>query len=299
MVLHYLAVVTIFIILCYFSKQIISKEPDVTNDYIRLRDWWCGYVALLLYLTIRLVLFLVSLLRASQDSEFPDIDAAWAEIHDSLERNGIDYVRVPVFLVTGANDSLEKQLAESLNDWQVLTPPLDQRSPIRCFANTTGIFFFCSDISASSMQANISRRGPSHLTMEDDALAPSGPASGRNVGGQTIGLEQIRESGVNRPQSAAAMPDEADAGQPRLSLSEIANMIKQTLDPRLLFGSARQKKSSSAEFRLLTKAELFAKHAQLQYFVQLLHLRRTFCPWNGVLQFAPFSWLDLKAQHRG
>src|SRR5262245_52358647 len=96
---HALALAAVLVGL-WFLGQLLDLERLVEAPWPPLRRAWLPLVFLLCYALIWLGWWIWELLGLREErSEFPDIDDAWAEARDALDKAGIDVTDVPLFLV--------------------------------------------------------------------------------------------------------------------------------------------------------------------------------------------------------
>ncbi len=149
LVIHYTIVTVVTLLLAYFSDRI--SDPEEWNlPYYFLRRFWWGIMFLLVYLFIRLVIYLIGLLRIHDEPEFEDIDRDWMAGMAGLQREGLDLRWLPAFIINGLTPEQERSVIQgSRLNWKVIAPPLEERSAVlRFFANDDAVFISCTGVGA-------------------------------------------------------------------------------------------------------------------------------------------------------
>ena len=194
-VVHYTLVVLITVLLAAFSDR-ITAPSELDLPYWWLRRFWWGILAILFYLFVRLLVYLIGLLLARDEPEFADIEYAWNAGIAALQRQGLDMRWLPTILVNGLTPAQERNLFDgSRMSWKVVAPPPDERSVVlRFFASDDGLFISCTGVGATSMQlsqgrslaavsasnpnATMSRPGGSATLRREDLAAAARPTEG-------------------------------------------------------------------------------------------------------------------------
>lgn len=117
---------------------------------------WLPVLGLILYALVALGLYLMRLMRPELDvSEFPDIDRAWSEAVQALEKAGIAVTDLPLFLVFGQPAGGEKVFFESAQLGLTVSnqPPGEQ--PLHVYANRDAVFVTCPGASLLGRQAAV------------------------------------------------------------------------------------------------------------------------------------------------
>ena len=103
--IHFLFIALITILLGIFSQQLMGETTTITGSSPIIRKivnpYFLGVLFLLGYISIRLIIFVIKLFMMREESEFPDIDAAWGAGLEGLAKGGLDLHSLPVFLITG------------------------------------------------------------------------------------------------------------------------------------------------------------------------------------------------------
>ncbi|MCA8990797.1 MAG: hypothetical protein KDA88_02405 [Planctomycetaceae bacterium] len=293
-ILHYAFILVVFLLLSIFSERLIpSASLDLGYPFIE--RIWCGVLFLLIYLALRLFIALIGLLQESDGSEWPKIDDAWRAGLNGLEREGLDFHSLPLFLLMGATHETEQRFAEGCHcHWNVIEPPLEQPAVIRFYANHECLLIACTGISAASQQARRSTSGNGSVATtlpEQQQVAPP------NTSGTMRVTQGPAPSGHANGSGGAAtktpVPPSRGFGG---TLRDIASMVQSTLG---LSAAAKvgTTVSEHAAVRPLTNADLHLYRLQVQYLAAILKRDRTYCPLNGVLQFIPYSWIVRRQQH--
>jgi hypothetical protein len=151
-IVHLIVVVLITLLLGYFSDRIpggqeVNSETEFINRYLY------GILFVLLYLFVRLVVFVIRLFGIEDAPEFPDLDQAWSEALQQLARHGLDLRNVPLVLVAGLPEDQECAFLMGAKVSAMSTGPSPETSaPLRLFANSNSAFLFISGASAIAKQ---------------------------------------------------------------------------------------------------------------------------------------------------
>lgn len=157
-VIHYTLVFIIFLILGIFSNSIMRSLglPQMDHPGFEWVDrFWCGFVFLLGYAIVRIVLYLLTILGIEEEGEFMDIDRPWEKAMTALEDEGLSIDDLPLFLVNGFTPQQEQSVFQESSgiDWLVVSPPSNEtNAPLRIFANSDAIFISCTGIGSVSCQ---------------------------------------------------------------------------------------------------------------------------------------------------
>jgi hypothetical protein len=113
----------------------VGRGPEV------FRPYWLPALFLLGYFLIWSVVWLWHALAPNQPTtDFPDLDAAWAEVLAALEKAGIGISDTPLFLVLGTPQGGYDPLFRSLPHGLVVAGGTKPSSPLRVYANRDGIY---------------------------------------------------------------------------------------------------------------------------------------------------------------
>lgn len=293
-ILHYSVILVIAGLLAVFTNGTqVTTFWGITIDAVDgkfpppVRRYWFVLIFLLSYIAIRFLIYLIGLLRESDGSDWPEIDAAWQTGLDGLEREGLDFQRLPIFLVTGLTLQSERRFFEGCQwQWSVIEPPADRPTPIRFYANREGIFLACSGISASSLQAWNTRSSSSVAPAVAEGNSPASPGL---APGTMRGVPAAAIDHTSTPRGFSA-----GLGG---TLKNIASMVQATLGPRALSGISPTETPSNPDMRAISGAELEVCRSQMAHLAMILRRDRTYCPINGVLQLIPFDWVTRRRQH--
>lgn len=138
--------------------------------YGDIKDIWLPLLALCLYALIWLGWLLKRVLSVDIEpisSEFPDIDRAWSQAIETLEKNDIHLDSTPLYLVVGWTTSSEEALFRAAGiKAQVKQVPRDSGEPLHVTANRDAVWVTCPGISLlSQQQPSSSAPEPSELTL--------------------------------------------------------------------------------------------------------------------------------------
>lgn len=282
--LHLLVIGLITVVLGYFSRDLPGGD-DVASESAFVRNYYYGILFFLFYLFVRLVIYVVRLFLIQEESEFPDIDEAWAAGMTGLAREGLDIQSVPIFLVMGVPEDDEASLFNGAKfPAKVIAPgPEQKRMPLRFYANRDALFISCSGASAICRQIlSKPAAGGSFQTVRQ----PGGTLAGAT---QTPG--QIAAGNTIQPGQLVAgqtmQPGQFTAGQ---TIQPGMTAVAQTIQPGAVLG-AMARQDSVRENPPLSKTALAECDRRLAYVCQLLTSSRLpFCPINGLMLVVPLEW---------
>ena len=203
--LHYLLVATAFCLLAYFSDDLFPTETIRSSSPL-IRRFWAAWIFLLVYLAIRLTIWLLGVLRGGNESEWPKIEDAWTEVQGALDRDGLDLATIPLVVVTGLKPDEESGFfAASGIPWKTVAPDPEAPAPMRVYANHDGIFLSCAGVSAMSAQAEEATRNAGRGA----SLAATGLSGGGSGGGTATMMPGQLAGAVAAPEAPAATPEPA------------------------------------------------------------------------------------------
>lgn len=222
-----------------------------------------------------------------EESPFPDIDEAWNEAVQGLERAGIGLGEAPLFLVLGCPAAGEQPVFKASRvEWRVDSAPEREKSPLRVYANRDAIFVTCSGASVVGHYASLlaSGRAPAHDSAErgkDDARI----------------YQSIADVNATlRPEGRAQLIKEilAEAERAKRELSDAEKQLLKYLG--YAPDAARTSGTGGAAAALFRDAkEIERCTARLEHLCRLIvRDRRPYCPANGLLLLVPFAGTDEK-----
>jgi len=229
--------------------------------YGALGKSWLPLFALCLYALVWLGWWLYRILNADigdEPSEFPDLDRAWAQATEALQRVDIQLDMTPLFLVLGWTAGSEEPLFQAAGlRAQVKQVPRDPTEPLHVTADREGIWVTCPGASFLG-QLDPSWTGLEGSGDEVATLLEEGPdpykTMGFGQGGETLRVEDFLAS-LKKAQARGGSIDR----------------------PRRTIDRERYR-------------------ARLQHLCRLIRRdRRGFCPINGILVVLPITAADPKS----
>ena len=117
----------------------------IKGPWHTVNSFWLPLVFLLLYVLLWLSQWYWSQLGPNrQDTDFPDINRAWAEVLQALARAGLSLHEAPLFLVLGRTQSPEPILFNAAGlHLKLRGVPDRDDAPIRVYANREAIYLTC------------------------------------------------------------------------------------------------------------------------------------------------------------
>lgn len=227
--------------------------------YGRISGYWLPLVALCLYAMIWMGWWLYRLLNLevpADVSEYPDIDRAWSQALEALERANIRWDSTPLFLILGGSSNGEESLFQAAGiRAQVKQVPRDPAEPLQVTANNDGIWVSCPGTSVLGQQL----------------LALGGAAGGAGE----VSLDTL--SG----ESGDAFKTMGMGAGETLRVEDFMASLKK----------AQAQHQGSVKSRRVVDAEKYA--ARLRYLCYLIARDRGgLCPLNGVLVVLPITLAD-------
>jgi hypothetical protein len=249
-----------------------------SNPFIR--EYFLPLLGLLLIAIAWLAYWIWFLLRPEEEvSRFPDIDEAWAEALQALNKAGVDARELPLFLVLGRPAGREDPIFRSADlVAAVHQAPSRSKAPLHLYAyrqgNYDSIFVTCAGASLLGKHAAV-MAGDEVLT--DSQLQLSGQASG------DLGMGNF---------------DPYKTVQPEGEVKDILQIIRKARsEGRELTDDEKQKVT---QLERKGKPSLLNKAGEMElYTARLLHLcrliqqeRRPYCPLNGIIILLPWAASD-------
>jgi hypothetical protein len=271
----------------------MGLDGDVAAHSEFLRRTWLPLLCLLTYAGGWVAWWLVRQLRApSEQGEHPDLDEAWHDALQALDRSGIDLAATPLYLVLGKPAGPELTFFQAARMPLAVAQTTSGEQPLRVFAQPDAVYVCTSGV---SLLAETARRLGSVQQAEvvpSRALpaAPSGvPAPALAVTAAIRGSvgAASRSAGTavaERPAPQAVTRDLATAARSSAALDDLESLTRAASDD--FAGPA----GAVAVTEQLHADEVQRQVARLDYACQLIaHSRSPYCPLNGVLVLLPYG----------
>ncbi len=245
-------------------------------------------VILVLVLLIPLVLYkALKLWLEGEVSPFPDIDHAWRAGLAELDRQGLDPMQTPIFLILGsAGEIAEKSLFDAAKLSLNLSTVPQGPAALHWYANPEGIYVVCTGVGCLSRLSTLAGE-----TAEQERSRPM-PVAQRPAGDALRGtIVAGPAGGIGSPMttSAAAASVQPVARQPNIRGTMVVGGPTEGGDIEA------DDQAAVAEKRVLKldQHEVSEQTRRLEYLCRLLRrLRRPLCPLNGVLTLLPFGLIQ-------
>ncbi len=242
--------------------QVIGLQDWVT--YGSVGKFWLPLFGFCLYALVWLGWWLYRALSMDvgpEPSEFPDIDRAWAQAMEALNRAEIPLDATPLFLVLGWTSSSEETLFQAAGiKAKVSQVPRDDKGEIK----------------------------PLHVTADRQAIWLTCP--GASLLGQHNPLVTGQDDGAG-PLATMAQP----SANPYATLA-IGQLQGMNLDPSNREGLLEQLRGAPKSIQAEDRERYSAR---LRHLCRLIKRdRRGFCPVNGMLVLLPVSAADPKSRPR-
>lgn len=311
-VVHYTMVAILALIFGIFSNSIMEllHIPQQRHEGFELIDrYWAGFVFLLAYAIVRVVLYLLTILGIEEESEFKDIDRPWEQALADLEDEGILIDDLPLFLVNGLTPQQEQSVfLESSNiEWKVTSPPPnDTGAPLRVFANSDAIFVSCTGIGSVSLQQGKVVDGSPGASLGGGVSPPIGVGNQTQVAGQIGSIMSgarpatgtiVGGLGASPPPASPPPPVATTATGTLRSIG--AAFAQATMSPGGVQRAMKSYSGQGAEGKgygkkqvaPITDLEAELGSLRMDYLCSLIkNARQPYCPINGLLQAIPVTW---------
>jgi IcmF-related N-terminal domain len=254
-------------------------EPPVGLDF--LGSLWLPLLFLLIYVFCGLAWWLWSQFGPESDgATFPDIERAWREAVQSLERAGIGLNEMPLFLVLGRPQGPEGALFDGAElQLQVRGQPSREDSPLRVYASREAIFVTCPEASALGGQSTALE------SSEFEAPAPSAEEAEFmtfDVAGAALRGPDVAASILARARVAGRGPNQLLEEE----LRALGRIATERDESRGSEGPGVANRPSQAR----QKAAVELQEARLRHLARLIARdRRPYCPVNGILLLIPIA----------
>lgn len=179
--IHYSGVFLVTVLLAWKNDDVLSalgiqalkqvsflEQFPVIHQLIELR--WAACLFLLSYIFVRLLIYFIRQFWQEEQTEFPDIDEAWATALRTLSYAGTDIRYVDLFLVLGVDEKQEPHVVRPLGlPRNVVAPSTEVDCPLRVYADRETVYVVCSNVSAISAQCRI----PQDYSLQDYQAPPT------------------------------------------------------------------------------------------------------------------------------
>jgi len=274
---HLIVLLVIALIAGFFTEEICDffgvnrggSGFDVVDKYL------CGWLVLVLYVLVRMILYVARLFGIQDSSEFPDLDRAWSEAMIQLGRQGLTLQSFPLFVVIGIPEDQERPFLMGAKFPAAATGPSpDSSQPLRIFANAKAAFLFVSGASAIVRQLT---EGPRVAVGGGSSIATISSPSGIGSAGSMMTLS---------PGQMPAAEGSGDSGPSILGAMS-------TLAPRQSSSAVRRASDpgSAVPSAPLPSEALSETARRLRHVCRLVNsARKPFCGINGAVVVVPSQW---------
>ena len=182
--------------------------------YGRIGGYWLPLFASCLYAMIWAGWWLYRLLNLDVPpvvSEYPDIDRAWDQAVEALDRAEIHLLDTPLFLILGSAVAGEESLFQAAGiKASVKQVPRDPAEPLHVTANGDGIWVSCPGASVLGQMAlapGAGTDGPGDVTLDTLVGESADPFKTMGMGaGETLRIEDFMASVKQAPQRGPGTP---------------------------------------------------------------------------------------------
>ncbi len=285
--------VALFLVICvvatllafYHTQDRSFVKAKLTPDFVAVVVALLVLIPLVLYKALKLWL-------EGEVSPFPDIDHAWRAGLAELDRQGLDPLQIPIFLILGsAREVQEKSLFDAAKLSLNLSAVPQGPAALHWYANPEGIYITCTDIgclsrlstlAAETAEQEKSRPMPLVQQPAGDALRGTIVAAPGGVTGSSVSTRAA-------PPVPAVPAVQPAARQPNIRGTMVAGGQPGAGD----LEADDQPAAADKRAIKLDQHEVSEQTRRLQYLCRLVRrLRRPLCPLNGVLTLLPFGLIQ-------
>ena len=249
-----------------------------------------AFVAVIVALVLLIPLVLYKALKLWLEGEvspFPDIDHAWRAGLAELQRQGLDPLQIPIFLILGsAGEVQEKSLFDAAKLSLNLSAVPQGPAALHWYANPEGIYLVCTGVGSLSRLSALAAE-----TAEQEKSRPM-PIVHRPAG------DALRGTIIASPGGASGSPTTTSAAvrpvQPAARQSNIrGTMVVGGQGEDGNFEADDQPATAEKRVLKLDQHEVSEQTRRLEYLCRIVRrLRRPLCPLNGVLTLLPFGLIQ-------
>ena len=210
-IVHILAVI-IFLVLLLILNRVLGLSKYIPSRFPILQHTWLPLLGLLVYL-LGWNIYWLFFIPAEPTRRFPEIDEAWDEALQTLNRIRIDLTDRPLFLILGHPEAKEENLFEAA-DMDLVVPKTPDRTDawLHVYANrdenpdNQAIYVTCSKVSLMGKLAT-------RMALEDMTeweRRDGNASSGKTLGPGELGAMRVmRDLHSNRENQGNAKPKTA------------------------------------------------------------------------------------------
>ena len=294
----------LFIVLVSFCVSFqFSGTSAQWTDYLLN---WTGLIVLALMIIIPVVSYYVAKIWMEEDaSDFPDIDKAWDQGIEQLEKYGIPLNNTPLFLVLGSPDERQADnLMQASGFGFNVSNPAQGPAAIHWYANPDAIFVFLTKTSClSTLAENFKNHRVNPQPQYSSSVAqkvPGGETIVAGVGQPSLVGSQLPEGPLNDEDDDSqkfmdAPPEFGDIG----TTMSFRHGIDVEAGPEIesVGSSANQTVTFPLSGIQQSKTELIDQMERLEYVCKrIAKARRPVCPINGVLVTIPFELAEQSSE---
>jgi hypothetical protein len=275
--IHVLVVLLVLVGL-YFLGLYLQLERWIPNIRPReLARMWLPLMVLLLYLMGWIGWAVWKVLMSGEEVQaYPDIEQAWTEAVQTLDKAGISLRDVPLYLVVGRTEAPEASLFETARLELTVKQTPRGDAPLHVYATRDAVYVTCARISLlGQYAATLALEGLEEWPKSYEAMTADEPAAatGTLIPGVT-----------ERKTLSSSEEDLVAEGRPGSALERRAK--RRALNLRL--PDLRRDRAAVEE-----------SASRLKYLCQLIARdRQPFCPVNGLILLVPFGSTDSDEEAR-
>jgi hypothetical protein len=277
----------------YFLNRYLGVERLVLVRFRAVADQYLPVLVLLILTWVWLGWYLWKLLTEQESSDFPDIDAAWREAMAALTEEGIDLVKVPIFLVLGRSLGGESALfhAAVVAGRSLRVKGVPAHGPLRAYASDQAVYITCAGASVLGHHAALLTQMPTPPPARagEKRAEPDGQDSSDSPIFRSIGEPIFRSIGAENEEQRQIAALLAEAARQKRNLTEEE---KKKLEELLRRGGMSSAGAAPAPGAFLPSEEAALEEdaARLEHLCRLIsRQRRPSLPVKGILVLVPWG----------
>jgi hypothetical protein len=276
-VIHFVLLALILVLLTWVNNYFEIYRILGRTQIWAVKVLWLPLMFLLVYALSWLGWWLWKLLwPEDEESQFPDIDEAWAEAVDALHQAGIDLTEAPLFLVLGRPAGGEAALFQAAQlQLPVKMAPQRADAPLHVFGSRDGIYVTCAGASLLGRQSLMFVGVGASPETNGAPGSPNEPDFGKTM----VPTGRVKE--------VQAILRKARVEKRELTENEKRQIRMLEAEDRMQQGVRKEAARAAV---LKNPDEIERTAARLRHLCRLIvRDRRPYCPLNGILLVLPLA----------
>jgi IcmF-related N-terminal domain len=269
----------------YFVHRHYELGRYVGGKLNFVREIWLPILFLLLYFVVWQAWWVWKLLQPeAMESVFPDIDDAWTQCVESLDKAGIGIGDTAVFLVFGRVSGADEALFQGVPGGLAVTGGSPSGSPVRAFANRDAIFVTCAGASLLGNPSSAPVAGAMPGIDQSIRAGRGGGDLGASIGmDKSIGMGSVGGD-IGRVQQIIRAAREQNRSLSENERQEIRRLSDGGASP------ASPRGGGGSNTLMQDPGEVEYRQARLAHLCALIARSRwPLCPINGAVVYVPIN----------